>query len=154
MRGKDVAVLKSLDNGLGSPPLARERPLDVAADGTLNGITPACAGKTHNHHSLLSAFGDHPRLRGKDQVTNPLGSACLGSPPLARERRVQVAVRSYQARITPACAGKTFSHVALMGIDLDHPRLRGKDPLSSIKTESRQGSPPLARERREKCKSL
>ena len=49
--------------------------------------------------------------------------------------------------ITPAYAGKTKNSVSSSLSSVDHPRLRGKDPIRRIKAISKIGSPPLTRER-------
>ena len=73
------------------------------------------------------AGGEHPRLRGKDFLSDHGVSTGLGSPPLARERLAYQEVYLFFIGITPAYAGKT---PYLAGVELankDHPRLRGKD---------------------------
>ena len=70
---------------------------------------------------------DHPRLRGKDERWGLIFVQKIGSPPLARERQAGDDALKKQARITPACAGKTQTYRADGRSCQDHPRLRGKD---------------------------
>ena len=49
----------------GSPPHARGIPLAGISAPVLAGITPACAGNTHNITSFLKTYRDHPRMRGE-----------------------------------------------------------------------------------------
>ena len=91
---------------------------------------------------------DHPRLRGKDYQVRKGTCTPLGSPPLARERRIVRLAACTDVRITPACAGKTMGDITKIKAEEDHPRLRGKDTLGFPSHCGRAGSPPLARERR------
>ena len=47
LRGKDWVMASSMMNGIGSPPLTRERQAVAAMLDLHTGITPAYAGKTH-----------------------------------------------------------------------------------------------------------
>ena len=111
-------------------------------------ITPAYAGKTHlltlypfgteDHPrlrgkdrwlvpSMVADRLDHPRLRGKDTKRCWLFFPYQGSPPLTRERQLNLEMYDDAGRITPAYAGKTTYSSPPMIISQDHPRLRGKD---------------------------
>ena len=93
----------------------------------LQGITPACAGKTK-----------------EIRVRDPHG---VGSPPHARGRPLgDVAQRAY-ARITPACAGKTLAERTIALTIEDHPRMRGEDWFMRFAICPGDGSPPHARGR-------
>ena len=128
-RGKDAAQAKMEREVEGSPPLARERPLYPAPAIAVAGITPARAGKTGSFGSSSWPAGDHPRSRGKDSQAHAAASGHSGSPPLARERRFDVAFRHDVRGITPARAGKTARRIRRLCVDGDHPRSRGKDSL-------------------------
>ena len=71
----------------------------------------------------------------------------IGSPPLARERRVLGLLIAFLIGITPAGAGKTPLPKADSTHQQDHPRWRGKDGVPAISHIPMVGSPPLARER-------
>ena len=107
-RGKDQIRSTCRLCGLGSPPLTRERRVRSRCIQTSVGITPGHAGKTAYLPFLSKSAEDHPRLRGKDRFSTPDSPAVEGSPPLARERLLQVKNPRSLWRITPACAGKTF----------------------------------------------
>ena len=51
----------------GSPPLVRERLLELAIGCANHGITPARAGKTASTITTETDGGDHPRSCGKDK---------------------------------------------------------------------------------------
>ena len=53
----------------------------------------------------------------------------LGSPPHVRERHQEERCILKETRITPACAGKTFSRRLQALCVLDHPRMCGKDVI-------------------------
>ena len=74
---------------------------------TLDGITPACAGKTALEQKAEYVDWDHPRMRGEDQATYYAVCYLTGSPPHARGRRGVLIESLAVAGITPACAGKT-----------------------------------------------
>ena len=111
----------------GSPPLARERPSRFSTVIAGIGITPARAGKTSGVGGGTLAAGDHPRSRGKDDSTRSARPEKLGSPPLARERRLIRAKERRAWGITPARAGKTGDADECGYWEKDHPRSRGKD---------------------------
>ena len=167
-RGKDSLCSMVIRSAPGSPPLARERQLLVEQRLLQSRITPACAGKTAPLRKIFFDFRDHPRLRGKDDANREYSNTAIGSPPLARERRVRAVQRAGDDGITPACAGKTAIFTFSISSSRDHPRLRGKDrygqtwvqpayritPACAGKTyaiytrlKKSLGSPPLARER-------
>ena len=86
MRGEDDEMLSTQKIKLGSPPHARGRRPGFERKALMQGITPACAGKTAVQTGSKSRSKDHPRMRGED-VRDPhkLGE-CEGSPPHARGR--------------------------------------------------------------------
>ena len=106
-RGKDAVMLTRWRFLLGSPPLARERPVRVNLSARRLGITPARAGKTSPARPCSLVDGDHPRSRGKDASASRRGSPGPGSPPLARERQLDRLCGNDHPGITPARAGKT-----------------------------------------------
>ena len=86
-RGNDQEFHAILRIAVGSPPLARERPLALPC-GTFTGrITPARAGTTQVRTGQRNDKEDHPRSRGNDSSSQSPSASISGSPPLARERR-------------------------------------------------------------------
>ena len=131
----------------GSPPLARERRIIPIRRDPVSGITPARAGKTIIQGEMTLFDRDHPRSRGKDFKVFSPSSDELGSPPLARERRIYYSGAWKGGGITPARAGKTLYCTLVPTAYEDHPRSRGKDSRPRCWCRPRMGSPPLARER-------
>ena len=107
MRGEDLydAVVKLLK--VGSPPHARGRQSALSANASVQGITPACAGKTRCQNNRLHCQTDHPRMRGEDRPILRRRGLGPGSPPHARGRPGQFNGARIHRWITPACAGKT-----------------------------------------------
>ena len=90
-------------------------------------ITPARAGKTYRHIGHIPASGDHPRSCGKDWCKISYAAQIGGSPPLVRERLLELAIGCANHGITPARAGKTASTITTETDGGDHPRSCGKD---------------------------
>ena len=70
-----------------------------------------------------------------------------GSPPHARGRPGKFPYLDGDVGITPACAGKTITHVEYATASSDHPRMRGEDSLVVSFLVDNAGSPPHARGR-------
>ena len=64
-----------------------------------------------------------------------------------RERPNSLAMSFVSVRITPACAGKTFTRRRFEEHLRDHPRMCGKDPDLGTISKVSLGSPPHVRER-------
>ena len=145
--GKDKTIFPKEDGKPGSPPLVRERPLDIAVAFDRAGITPARAGKTNVGGNSTVTGKDHPRSCGKDAFSLIAVTFLSGSPPLVRERRFAGSGLSLNVRITPARAGKTQVYSIEDDMTQDHPRSCGKDVLLRELASKPWGSPPLVRER-------
>ena len=65
LRGEKPVVAQQLRCQRGSPPLTRGKAGHSTLDLTLQGITPAYAGKSIQLSPNTAAGGDHPRLRGE-----------------------------------------------------------------------------------------
>ena len=147
MRGEDRRTFGDRRHVKGSPPHARGRLISVSTFRMLEGITPACAGKTCCRRRANGCRKDHPRMRGEDGPPHRFMYVQHGSPPHARGRRRVFSCGDNAQRITPACAGKTASRDPLYVIFGDHPRMRGEDQFVPKQVWIRQGSPPHARGR-------
>ena len=94
-------------------------------------ITPACAGKTCPCRSTYSHTEDHPRVCGENLQILTKVTILSGSPPRVRGKPAKVTKNGTDVRITPACAGKTFSILSEICGEEDHPRVCGENFLSS-----------------------
>ena len=66
MRGEDTVGPVTAPPFRGSPPHARGRRSLPDLLGNVEGITPACAGKTAENAEKQAILADHPRMRGED----------------------------------------------------------------------------------------
>ena len=64
--GENPRSIIGLAIGLGSPPRVRGKPDALLMKGGMDGITPACAGKTHALAPLPAGLPDHPRVCGEN----------------------------------------------------------------------------------------
>ena len=147
MCGKDLPPGKSLLRIVGSPPHVRERPFGQFPAADAVGITPACAGKTYRSNRHRYRLWDHPRMCGKDRLTQQSESLTTGSPPHVRERLRDAHRPRLVPGITPACAGKTSFCYLFVRLHEDHPRMCGKDLIQYHSYNPPLGSPPHVRER-------
>ena len=128
MRGEDLNDRSPHHTPTGSPPHARGRRCNELFGTNIEGITPACAGKT-----LWCTVFVFMRK---------------GSPPHARGRLCSMRPGKRSRGITPACAGKTKKIRIRDSHGMDHPRMRGEDMRSPYASTNVVGSPPHARGRR------
>ena len=90
---------------------------------------------------------DHPRVCGKNFSLSQHGALGQGSPPRVREKRSAAVICIAPTGITPACAGKTRSLKHSQPQTWDHPRVCGKNLLSTAGNSFSTGSPPRVREK-------
>ena len=128
----------------------RERQGHCCRYSSLIRITPACAGKTYRSNRHRYRLWDHPRMCGKDRLTQQSESLTTGSPPHVRERLRDAHRPRLVPGITPACAGKTSFCYLFVRLHEDHPRMCGKDLIQYHSYNPPLGSPPHVRERRVK----
>ena len=80
--------------------------------------------------------------------------ACGGSPPRVRGKLAATGLKYFQARITPACAGKTHRRKGESDRTQDHPRVCGENRVFSGRRARQQGSPPRVRGKPRQAASL
>ena len=127
--GKDIPSMYSGSTVVGSPPRVREGLNNFFKYDSLNGITPACAGRTYYLFSSSFIFSDHPRVCGKDDDKSRTSGNTIGSPPRVREGQNRPKSFLTKTRITPACAGRTHGILHTSHNTEDHPRVCGKDTI-------------------------
>ena len=96
------------------------------------GSPPRMRGKRGRRNEHIVTDMDHPRGCGENLVSPEQILHNIGSPPRMRGKRDFAAAYRRDPRITPADAGKTFSHTTLPHSGQDHPRRCG---------ENHEGSP-------------
>ena len=110
-----------------------------------DGITPACAGKRLEPALAGGKDEDHPRMCGEKPT---LRCPCLpyrGSPPRMRGKGIVNVFVSEKLRITPACAGKSWSNALPCSRREDHPRMCGEKGSARRALPLVAGSPPHVR---------
>ena len=111
---------------LGSPPRVRgtAKPrLFLVLDAR---ITPACAGNSFPFVIIHEIQKDHPRVCGEQYDANMENAVEVGSPPRVRGTVDFFPLGSGIVRITPACAGNSYSSHQRTPQAQDHPRVCGE----------------------------
>ena len=91
---------------IGSPPRVRgEENKKCYTDGQ-HRITPACAGRSGLQRNKTVKSGDHPRVCGEKQSSNPDMYPAHGSPPRVRGEAGEPAFPAFHLRITPRVCGE------------------------------------------------
>ena len=145
VRGEKEAAPNIRDPYTGSPPRARGEGAVCDCSGNRGRITPACAGRSPVFFGGQSGRTDHPRVRGEKPETGHVLRYIPGSPPRARGEVNHSIEIGTNARITPACAGRSAARPASVFRAPDHPRVRGEKPFILDLVAERDGSPPRAR---------
>ena len=112
---------------VGTPPRARGRAVVDLVFESLDGNTPACAGKG---------------TRGLKQLAMD-----LGTPPRARGREIVWLDKKLGHGNTPACARKGGATSTTACANWEHPRVRGEGRAASDRRFRERGTPPRARGR-------
>ena len=130
----------------GSPPRVREPQNEAYAVQQAIRITPACAGTTYRHRSMLQMRRDHPRVCGNHSILFQIRFHSEGSPPRVREPLSGYVPMLSEIGITPACAGTTIVRAARARKPRDHPRVCGNHLEIHLAGDLCLGSPPRVRE--------
>ena len=91
---------------VGSPPPMRGKAAEFQVGRLSERITPAYAGKSDAFLQACEEHQDHPRLCGEKQLERVGFSVYCGSPPPMRGKGSNGKSTFWNARITPAYAGK------------------------------------------------
>ena len=113
---------------MGSSPLTRGKPIDVAGLQTGIRLIPAHAGKTLHSGALIEETRAHPRSRGENAGLHVVGELGQGSSPLTRGKRVLLPDQLRERGLIPAHAGKTRRTAQKRRHKPAHPRSRGENP--------------------------
>ncbi len=89
--------------------------------------------------------GDHPRVCGEKSGLMRSNATGTGSPPRVRGKDVSGADATPWIRITPACAGKSFTSMKCFRAIQDHPRVCGEKTEIAYVVFLSEGSPPRVR---------
>ncbi len=144
-RGENPSVDCTAPNADGSSPLTRGKQHFRHVLSFRLGLIPAHAGKTARATATPSWRPAHPRSRGENSMPTPSALPAPGSSPLTRGKQDAVTRADYRRRLIPAHAGKTESGGKAWNKATAHPRSRGENPRSSLRTCQKAGSSPLTR---------
>ena len=115
------------------------------AAGQLGRITPACAGNRYTLEIMPHFLQDHPRVCGEQIMGVSRPTVEKGSPPRVRGTGGHFCGLYWSGRITPACAGNSFTSVIGRKLKWDHPRVCGEQLLIRCLFQQKPGSPPRVR---------
>ena len=132
-------------NKQGSPPRVRGKVEVVNDRPAPPRITPACAGKRNCIKFFWIDTEDHPRVCGEKRVLMAFSELIKGSPPRVRGKDDSIGRSKFNARITPACAGKRHHRGHPSWQAQDHPRVCGEKYCGISLHLTIQGSPPRVR---------
>ena len=144
-RGENRTPTAASGPALGSSPLTRGKPRWQHSESQSAGLIPAHAGKTRSRALSSTARQAHPRSRGENELRELIGFSDQGSSPLTRGKPHLHRGPGHPGRLIPAHAGKTpHSHAAALR-PAAHPRSRGENSITRIKSCTMPGSSPLTR---------
>ena len=130
---------------MGSPPQVRGKLTVNGAKNHRPRITPAGAGKTIHHKTVLRQCRDHPRRCGENYFLSVYVIGLSGSPPQVRGKLYRPYNKVASIRITPAGAGKTSAPMPSGSPGQDHPRRCGENVCGNPCCCGIPGSPPQVR---------
>ena len=143
--GEKTDVVNAFNSGGGSPPPMRGKGPSEEVFTTIQGITPAYAGKSAGVANTPLEIKDHPRLCGEKPYASKSAEPPRGSPPPMRGKVSGSLPKSIGKGITPAYAGKSITSNPFTGHGKDHPRLCGEKFHNAYNSPLRLGSPPPMR---------
>ena len=111
--GENSVMMTRLVSPRGSSPRVRGKHAPSLAYTHQTGLIPACAGKTPVNSAKRSLERAHPRVCGENTVRTPRPPIMSGSSPRVRGKLEGESRGRCQARLIPACAGKTQDHAVL-----------------------------------------
>ncbi len=129
----------------GSSPRARGGLLIADLADLPRRLIPACAGRTWWTGPPRRGGPAHPRVRGEDSGSRRMIASSPGSSPRARGGRRSASTSGMEARLIPACAGRTPSRRRSTSTASAHPRVRGEDHVGQLVHDGEYGSSPRAR---------
>ena len=124
--GEKLSTTSTDIHPAGSPPRVRGKGAFMPSCTPTRGITPACAGKSKHKWTVSNFRWDHPRVCGEKDLELYRIMTTKGSPPRVRGKAIHHQHRHSPGRITPACAGKSWSRRAESRKKRDHPRVCGE----------------------------
>ena len=129
----------------GSSPRVRGKRRSSRPPRGLDGLIPACAGKTWLAGKKRHEKGAHPRVCGENYMNRLTDVQDTGSSPRVRGKRRQTRPSVRRVRLIPACAGKTWTSYLVICLAPAHPRVCGENSAGKASVSLREGSSPRVR---------
>ncbi len=129
----------------GSPPRMRGKVLKQLIVDSVDGITPAYAGKSRRKTTDRFCSRDHPRMCGEKYQPRGMQVSTTGSPPRMRGKAEKAGPRYRAPGITPAHAGKRPGWADSGCQRGDHPCVCGEKIFEHPVSLANQGSLPRVR---------
>ena len=129
----------------GSSPRVRGKPAPGRARRDMEGLIPACAGKTSRSATRLTSPRAHPRVCGENVWAPQAGDPDEGSSPRVRGKPHRLGPHARPRGLIPACAGKTAGTIVVTHPTGAHPRVCGENRGERFADCRRDGSSPRVR---------
>ena len=143
--GENNGSLSSCGGQLGSSPRVRGKLAARLLFDPDTRLIPACAGKTGIPSTLMLASPAHPRVCGENVIAFASWVLTAGSSPRVRGKLDHRIGSRQQARLIPACAGKTEECWCIRTDMWAHPRVCGENSFIPIDQLVASGSSPRVR---------
>ena len=143
--GENCFNERCLGTSEGSSPRVRGKPGIKPLSMMLQGLIPACAGKTPVRDDSTAPGRAHPRVCGENRCFLRGCGTGGGSSPRVRGKLRQALDQGRDDRLIPACAGKTRGMPANHHRDRAHPRVCGENGLAGHLKHALNGSSPRVR---------
>ena len=139
-----------LDNApsTGSSPRVRGKPIGSTGQRSLDGLIPACAGKTRCCVRGVGVPPAHPRACGENMGRMVYQLAAAGSSPRVRGKPDPPRQQRGRVRLIPARAGKTTAGIRPGSRSTAHPRACGENSAWCGAFQVWGGSSPRVRGKR------
>ena len=145
MRGENAAPTAATLGVSGTSPRARgKRVFPHPGSPALRNI-PACAGKTPSCKSWGRPSSEHPRARGENARSPCCALSGTGTSPRTRGKQSGKPILSPTHGNIPAHAGKTEGEHGLVLKGEEHPRARGENLLTGVRSMYSGGTSPRTR---------
>ena len=133
------------ETNMGSSPRVRGKRVWSASFAIVEGLIPACAGKTLGRVPGSAPQWAHPRVCGENEGVTNLEVSAPGSSPRVRGKPLIPLSPLSHTGLIPACAGKTTRSESLPGLSWAHPRVCGENCRHEVPPRRCQGSSPRVR---------
>ena len=114
-------------------------------DEDVDGLIPACAGKTETQAYIQRITAAHPRVCGENKYSGNTSGRPHGSSPRVRGKLSGVPAEYRTDGLIPACAGKTSEAEGCRRPSTAHPRVCGENFFNQCSNALSRGSSPRVR---------